>query len=110
MSIKSIDFTMLHASVNKKSVHSRVCVDNNWNIIIFGFHRNITMLYVGHVFGLEKPSAGGCESADTVRDFDGPDSGNAKMVYLKGTNEEVTKISTMAARQEHRYNRRIKYN
>lgn len=67
------------------------------------------MLHGGHVSGLEKPSAGRRESAYTVFDPDVFDPGNSKMVHFKRKDEEIAEISSMAARQGHRYNRRIEY-
>jgi len=59
--------------------------------------RNITVLRSGYVFGLEKSGAGGSDFTATILDFDVHNSGNAKMVHLQRENEDVPKVSSMAA-------------
>lgn len=65
------------------------------------------MLHGGHVYGLEKPGSNRRDYADTVYDTHVHDPGDAKMVYLEGKSEDVAKVSSMVARQERGYHRRI---
>lgn len=60
--------------------------------------RNITMLHNGHVSRLEKSGTDRNKFIAAILDFDVHNSGDTKMVHFQGENEDVPKISSMAAR------------
>lgn len=60
--------------------------------------RNITMLHSGHVSRLEKSGIDRSDFTATILAFDVHNSGDTKMVHFQGENEDVPKVSSMAAR------------
>jgi len=67
------------------------------------------VLHGGHVSELEKSGAIGFVFADSVLSSYVHDPGDAQMVYLKRKDEGITKVSSMAARQESGHNRGIEH-
>lgn len=56
------------------------------------------MLHSGHVSRLEKSGIDRSDFTATILAFDVHNSGDTKMVHFQGENEDVPKVSSMAAR------------